>query len=399
MSVDGSNILVGVTGGIAAYKAAALVSLLQKNGANVRVVMTENGAQFVSPVTFQTLTDFPARTRMFEDWAQNYIPHIGNAQWADVMVVVPATANIIGKIAGGIADDLLTSTIIASQVPVVIAPAMNSAMYDNPIVQQNIAFLRNLGYYFVEPGWGRLACGTEGRGRLAPIEEIMAMLDRVLSTQDMAGLKFLITAGGTREPIDPVRYISNRSSGKMGYALASAVIKRGGSVNLVSAPTHLTPPSGAELVNVETALDMLEVCKELFYQADVLIMAAAVSDYMPETYHDRKLKKYQGVPEIALTTTPDIVKELSYMKREGQFIVGFAAETEDLEDNARKKMYAKNLDLIVANDITKGIFGSDSTSISVIDIQGIVSRYDKISKAEAAEIILDGILEKLPSRS
>jgi phosphopantothenoylcysteine decarboxylase/phosphopantothenate--cysteine ligase len=327
LSVDGSNILVGVTGGIAAYKAAELVSLLQKNGANVRVVMTENGAQFVSPVTFQTLTDFPARKRMFEDWAQNYIPHIGNAQWADVIVVVPATANIIGKIAGGIADDLLTSTIIASQVPVVIAPAMNSAMYENPIVQQNIAFLRNLGYYFVEPGWGRLACGTEGRGRLAPIEDIMAMLDRVLSTQDLAGLKFLITAGGTREPIDPVRYISNRSSGKMGYALASAAIKRGGTVYLVSAPTHLTPPPGVELVHVETALDMLEACKGLFHQADVLIMAAAVSDYMPETYHDRKLKKYQGVPEIPLITTPDIVKELSYMKREGQFIVGFAAET------------------------------------------------------------------------
>jgi len=395
VSLDGSNILVGVSGGIAAYKAAELVSMLKKQGADVRVVMTENGAQFISPVTFQTLTGFPARTKMFGDWSENFIPHISNAQWADAIVVAPATANIIGKIAGGIADDLLTSTIMAAKVPVLFAPSMNCAMYENPIVQQNIAFLRNLGYSFVEPGYGRLACGTEGKGRLAPTEDIVFALEKILSVQDLTGLSFLITAGGTREPIDPVRYISNRSSGKMGFALATAAFRRGGSVTLVSAPTHLLPPVGVELHRVETAFEMLEACWKPFEKVDVLIMAAAVADYMPESYQPKKIKKSQGISEITLKPTPDILKELAGRKKH-QFIVGFAAETDDLEDNALKKIQDKNLDLIIANDITKGIFGSDSTSISVIDREGSVSRYDKISKEEAAEIILDAIIDRLP---
>jgi phosphopantothenoylcysteine decarboxylase/phosphopantothenate--cysteine ligase len=395
LSLDGSNILVGVSGGIAAYKAAELISRLQKQGANVRVVMTESGAQFVSPVTFQTLTGFPARTKMFGDWSENFIPHIANAQWADAIVIVPATANVIGKIAGGIADDLLTSTITASEVPVLLAPSMNSAMYENPIVQQNIAFLRTLGYIFVDPAYGRLACGTDGKGRLAPLENILSALEKALSIQDLARRKFLITAGGTRESIDPVRFISNRSSGKMGYALASAAVKRGGSVTLVSAPTDLPSPAGAQVHQVESAFDMLEACWKRFDETDVLVMAAAVADYMPESYQEKKIKKGQGISEISLKPTPDIVKELA-AKKKSQFIVGFAAETEDLEDNARKKMRDKNLDLIIANDITKGIFGSDSTSISIIDRQGAVSRYDKISKTEAAEIILDAIIERLP---
>lgn len=398
MSVDGSNILVGVSGGIAAYKAAELVSMLQKQGASVRVIMTQGGAQFVSPITFQTLTGFPARTELFGDWSENFIPHIANAQWADAIAVVPATADIIGKIAGGIADDLLTTTIMAAEVPVVLAPSMNSAMYENPIVQQNIAFLRTLGYSFVEPGYGRLACGTEGKGRLAPLEDVIMVLEKALSVQDLSGRRFLITAGGTREAIDPVRYISNRSSGKMGFALASAAFKRGGDVDLVSAPTQMTPPPGVEVQQVESAFEMLEACWERFDAADVLIMAAAVADYMPQVYHEKKLKKTQEITEIPLKTTPDIIKEVSARKKH-QFIVGFAAETDDLEDNARKKLQDKNLDLIIANDLTKGILGSDSTSISIIDRQGAVSRYDKISKAEAAEIILDAILERLPARN
>lgn len=396
MGVDGSNILVGISGGIAAYKTAEMVSMLQKQGANVRVIMTECAAQFVSPHTFQTLTGFPARTKLFGDWSENFIPHIGNAQWADAIVVAPATANIIGKAACGIADDLLTSTIIASQVPVVFAPSMNSGMYDNAIVQQNIISLRKRGYYFVDPAWGRLACGTEGRGRLAPISDIISTLDKILSVQDLSKLQFLITAGGTREPIDPVRYISNRSSGKMGYALAAVVQRRGGVVTLISAPTYLPPPSGVKLLNVESTAEMLDSCKEHFPGVDVLIMAAAVADFTPTTYNEQKIKKDQAAPEINLKPTPDIIKELAALKRE-QFIVGFAAETENVEGNARKKIHAKNLDLIVVNDVSKGVFGSDYTSILIIDRRGEAVRHDDITKVEAAEIILDAVIKRLPT--
>lgn len=399
LDINGSNILVGISGGIAAYKSAELVSLLRKKGANVRVVMTESAVKFVSPITFQTLTGFPARTELFGDWSKNYIPHIGNAQWADAIVIVPATANIIGKVACGIADDLLTTTIAAATVPVVFAPSMNSAMYENPIVQKNIAFLRRCGYYFVDPAWGRLACGIEGKGRLAPVEDIVEFLSKVLSEKDdLADVRVLITAGGTREPIDPVRYISNRSSGKMGYALAKAARKRGAVVTLVSAPTHLSPPPGVKVVHVESALDMLEACRQHFSDTDVLIMAAAVADYMPEKYHQQKIKKERGVPEIVLKPTPDIVKEMAGQKKH-QYIVGFAAETEDLENNARKKIVDKNLDLIVANDINKGIFGSDETSISIIGRQGTIARYTDISKKEAAEIILSTVVERLPKKN
>jgi phosphopantothenoylcysteine decarboxylase/phosphopantothenate--cysteine ligase len=399
LNIEGSNILVGISGGIAAYKSAEMVSLLQKKGANVRVIMTENAVKFISPITFQTLTGFPARTDLFGNWSKNYIPHIGNAQWADAVVVVPATANIIGKIACGIADDLLTATITAVTVPVILAPSMNSAMYENPIVQKNIAFLRRHGYYFAEPAWGRLACGTEGRGRLAPVEDIVAFLEEVLTLQDdLSSLKFLITAGGTREPIDPVRYISNRSSGKMGYALAEAARRRGASVTLVSAPTCLLPPPGVKVVHVESALDMLKACEEHFADADVLIMAAAVADYMPENYHGQKIKKGHGVPEINLKPTPDIVKKLS-SQRKAQFIVGFAAETEDMEHNAREKIIDKDLDLIVANDINKGVFGIDNTWISLLDRRGVIARYADISKKEAAEIILSTVAERLSDRN
>ena len=273
---------------------------------------------------------------------------------------------------------------------------MNSAMYENPIVQQNIAFLDTMGFFFVEPGYGMLACGTEGKGRLAPVEEIISALEKVLSVQDLTGRRFLITAGGTREPIDPVRYISNHSSGKMGFALASAAARRGGEVTLVSAPTYLSPPVGVEVHPVETAMEMFESCWQLFEKADVLIMAAAVADYTPESYHEKKIKKSQGLSEISLKPTPDIVRELAKRKKT-QFIVGFAAETENLEDNALKKMQDKNLDLIIANDITKGIFGSDTTSIIIIDRQGNCSSHDKITKREAAEIILDAIKERLPA--
>lgn len=396
MSVNGKNILIGVSGGIAAYKTADLVSRLKKQGANVRVVMTRSAAEFVSPVTFQTLTGFPARTGLFGDWSENFIPHIGNSEWADVIAVVPATANIIGKIAGGIADDLLTSTIISADKPVVLAPSMNTKMYLNPIVQQNIHRLRELGYRFVEPGSGRLACGTEGKGRLAPLEDIITALEAVLHPLDFNGLKVMVTAGGTREPLDPVRYISNRSSGKMGYALAFAAHERGADVTLVSAPTSLEPPSGVNFVAVETAQEMFEACRNLYPSTDIVIMAAAVADFTPEVCEEQKIKKGERVPQIVLKPTPDIIKELAN-NRTRQFIAGFAAETENVIANARKKLRDKGLDLIIANDVSKGIFGSDLTSIVILDREEEMQRYEGITKLEAAVIILDTVLHRLKS--
>lgn len=394
MSLKGRNILIGVSGGIAAYKAASLVSHLRKAGSSVRVIMTRNAAEFVSPVTFQTLTGFPARKEMFEDWGENYIPHIGNSEWADVMAIVPATANVIGKIASGIADDLLTSTVMAADVPVVLAPSMNTKMYLNPIVQENIQRLSTLGYVFVEPGYGKLACGTEGQGRLAPIDEILHAIERIFLPQDLKGLKVLVTAGGTREPIDPVRYISNRSSGKMGYALASVARDRGAQVTLVSAPSALSPPGGVEFHAVESAVEMLGACREAFAEVDVAIMAAAVADFMPQSFQEQKIKKGNGVPQILFKPTPDIIKELTAL-RTGQFIVGFAAETEDLVENAHKKLQEKHLDLMVANDVSQGIFGSDNTSILIIDAKGQTSSHQGITKVEAAGFILDEVLERL----
>ena len=394
MSLNGRNILIGVSGGIAVYKTAGMVSDLRKQGADVRVVMTRNATEFVSPVTFQTLTGFPARTDLFGNWSENYIPHIGNAEWAEAIAVVPATANIIGKIAAGIADDLLTSTVIAADVPVLLAPSMNSKMYANPIVQQNMERLRSLGYIFIDPGWGRLACGTEGKGRLAPVEDIIAALERVFLPQDLKGINILVTAGGTREPIDPVRFISNRSSGKMGYAIAAVAQKRGAMVTLVSGPTSLAPPGGVDLLAVESAQEMLEACRGKFQEADVVIMAAAVADYMPESYQEQKIKKGKGVPEIILKPTPDIVSDLAALRTK-QFIAGFAAETQDLVSNARKKLQEKSLDLMVANDVSKGIFGSDRTSILIMGPDEKMQGHENITKIEAAGIILDAVLERL----
>jgi len=390
------KILVGVTGGIAAYKAAELVSSLRRNGASVRVIMTQAATKFVTPITFQTLSGFPVRSELFVDWSQDFIPHIANADWADVVAIVPATANIIGKIAHGIADDLLTTTVMAAEVPVILAPAMNEKMYKNPVFQRNIKLLQSMGYHFVEPEVGRLACEQIGKGRLASIDKIIEHIEMLTSKKDYQDLRVLITAGGTREPLDPVRYISNRSSGKTGYALASAARRRGAEVTLISAPTCLPPPLGVELIKVETAREMLEACRKKFNEVDIVIKAAAVSDFEPAQREVHKIKKEEGLPSIPLKKTPDILKELGGLK-DKQFIVGFCAESEDLVSNARRKLMDKNLDMVVANDITRGIFESDYTSIVILDSTDKIQEHDNISKEEAANIILDAIMERYRS--
>ncbi|KUK10022.1 MAG: Phosphopantothenoylcysteine decarboxylase/phosphopantothenate/cysteine ligase [Clostridia bacterium 41_269] len=396
MVLKNKNILVGVTGGIAAYKAAELVSTLRKMEANVRVIMTKSACEFITPVTFQTLSGFPVRHELFTDWSKNFIPHIENALWADAVAVVPATANIIGKIAHGIADDLLSTTIMACEAPVLIAPAMNEKMFKNPIVQGNIKKLKDLGYCFVEPAEGRLACGEVGKGRLAEIDAIIWYLEYVLSKKDYEGLRVLVTAGGTREPIDPVRFISNRSSGKTGYELAGALSMRGAEVVLISAPTNLKVPYGVDLINVETAREMYEACMESFDSVNMVIMCAAVADFEPADYSREKIKKDSGFEILKLKRTPDILSEMGRLKSQ-QFIIGFCAESQNLEENARRKLKEKNLDLIVANDITKDIFSSDTTSIIILDASNNKFKYDGISKKEAAHIILDAAIEKYRS--
>ncbi|NLO89316.1 MAG: bifunctional phosphopantothenoylcysteine decarboxylase/phosphopantothenate--cysteine ligase CoaBC [Clostridia bacterium] len=397
MVLKNKNILVGVTGGIAAYKAAELVSTLRKRDANVRVIMTKSAAEFVTPVTFQTLSGFPVRHELFTDWSKNFIPHIENALWADAVAIVPATANIIGKVAQGIADDLLSTTVMACEAPVLFAPAMNERMFKNPIVQRNIKTLKDLGYYFIEPAEGRLACGEVGKGRLAEIDTILWHLENVLSKKDFAGIKVLVTAGGTQEPIDPVRYISNRSSGKMGYGLAEALSQRGAEVALISAPTELKAPYGVELIKVETAREMYQACMERFDGVNMVIKCAAVADFEPADYSGEKIKKDIGFEYIKLKRTPDILSQMGRLKSH-QFLIGFCAESQNLEERAKRKLKEKNLDLIVANDITKNIFGSDTTSIVIIDASNNKLMYDGISKKEAAHFILDAAIKKYRKR-
>ena len=390
MALEGKNIIVAVSGGIAAYKAAELVSRLKKRGSAVRVIMTEAAAEFINPLTFQSLTGFPVRKELFLDWSESYIPHIDNATWADAIMVVPATANIIAKIACGIADDLVTTTILAAgDIPVLIAPAMNTRMYNNPIYRKNIEYLEDVGFHTAAPEAGPLACGETGKGRLANIETIINSIEGLFVDRDYEGLRFLITAGGTREPIDPVRFISNRSSGKTGYALAQAASRRGGQVLLISTPSCLTPPAGVETIQVETAGEMLKACEKYFSESDIIIKTAAVADFEPVHVEEQKIKKEDGQYNISLKKTKDILKTLSNM-RTHQFLVGFCAETENLEKNALKKLSTKKLDMIVANDVSKGIFGSDSTSIIILDPSGGRKKFENISKT-AANNILDSI--------
>ncbi|MBM7614515.1 bifunctional phosphopantothenoylcysteine decarboxylase/phosphopantothenate--cysteine ligase CoaBC [Alkaliphilus hydrothermalis] len=393
--LTGKNIVVGVSGGIAAYKACDIVSRLRKLGAEINVILTESAAEFVQPQTFQALTSNPVTIDMFETPRYWDIEHISLAQKADILLVAPATANIIGKVANGIADDMLSTTIMASTAKVIFAPAMNTKMFENVIVQENIKKLRELGYYFIDPASGRLACGDLGVGKLADPEKIVEdVLALALPKQDLQGKNILVTAGPTVEAIDPVRFLSNRSSGKMGYAIAEAAQARGAKVTLVSGPTHLKTPTGVKLISTTSAISMYEAVLEHFSQQDIVIKAAAVGDYRPENPSAVKIKKQEGNLSINLVRNPDILLELG-KKKEHQILVGFAAETNNLLEYAKGKLEKKNADLMVANDVSQegAGFGTDTNTVHIIDRQGKEIKIERASKLEVAHKILDKTLE------
>jgi phosphopantothenoylcysteine decarboxylase/phosphopantothenate--cysteine ligase len=385
--------VLGVTGGIACYKAVELARLMVKDGFAVRVIMTQGAREFVTPLTFQTLSGNPVATDTFDLTQESEIGHISLADSADIFVIAPATANVISKIAAGIADNLLTTVLMATRAPVLIAPAMNIHMYENSILQENIRKLRRVGYHFIEPAEGFLACGYEGKGRLPEPENILEEIQRLLRKKDLADERFLITAGPNREPIDPVRYISNRSSGKMGYALARAGLNRGAAVTLVSGPTALEPPAGARLIPVTTAAEMRRAVLEEFTNCTTVIMAAAVSDYRPIEYSSTKMKRGKIPLELRLEPNPDILKELGAMK-DGKLLVGFAAESENLAANAKKKLRKKNLDMIVANDVTQegSGFDGDTNVATIVDRSGASRALPLMTKDELADQILDHLL-------
>ena len=386
-------LVLGVTGGIACYKAVELVRLLVKDGFVVQVIMTRGAMEFVTPLTFQTLSGMPVATETFNLTQESEIGHINLADNVDLFVIAPATANVIGKVAAGIADDLLTTVLMATKAPVLIAPAMNIHMYENPILQENVRKLRRLGYHFIEPAEGYLACGYEGKGRLPEPEKILEEIRRLLKKKDLVGEKLLITAGPNREPLDPVRYLSNRSSGKMGYALARAAIRRGAEVALISGPTELEPPAGARLTSVTTAAEMRHAVLEEFSGCTAVIMAAAVSDYRPVDFARKKIKRGKGPIELRLEPNPDILQEISARKN-GKMLVGFAAETGELVANAAKKLKDKNLDMIVANNVSEAGagFDVDTNVATILDRNGTILSLPLMSKDELAEQIFDHLL-------
>lgn len=386
------TIMVGVTGGIAAYKAAEIVSRLTKLQANVYVIMTEAATKLVAPLTFRSLSGNPVYTEMFSEPKIWNVEHIALAERAEALLIAPATANVIGKIASGIADDLLTTVVMATKAPVVLAPAMNVNMYENLIVQGNLAKLRGLGYEVIEPDEGRLACGTVGRGRLPEPERIVARLTDVLARQaTLAGRTVMITAGATREPFDPFRFISNPSTGRMGYALAEVAVQRGARVILVSAHAEVAPPAGVEFVPVVTTEEMANACLERAAEVDLIIGAAAVSDFRPAVYSPQKVKKGDADLTVKLARTPDIMAELGKRKRNGQVLVAFSADTQDLAANAKRKLAKKNADLVVANDISRpgAGFAVDTNIATLIFRDGRKEELSQMSKRELAGVIIE----------
>ena len=350
--LENKKIVLGITGGIAAYKAAELTRALIRAGAQVRVIMTNSAMEFITPLTMQTLSQGPVYTDMFAPTDQYDMAHIALADFVDVFVIAPATGNVIGKIASGIADDLLTTTVMAQKKPALICPAMNDKMLANPIVQNNIFKLKKMGYMVMDSGVGELACKTSGSGRLPEISKILQAVEFLLAPKDFSGERVLVTAGPTEEPLDPVRFITNRSSGKMGYAIARAAHQRGAKVTLISGPTKIPPPEADQIIYVRTALEMYRAVMEHYEKATVIIKAAAVADYRPKTEAREKIKKDRGIPGIELTRNPDIIAAISAKKRKG-ILVGFAMETQDLLANARQKLLKKNMDMIVANSLRK----------------------------------------------
>lgn len=392
--LSGKTIVLGVTGGIAAYKAAELLRLYVKAGAEVQVVMTRSAQEFMTPLTFQTLSGNPVHTELFSLVQEQEIGHISLADRADLCVVAPATANLIGKVAGGLADDLLTTTLMATRAPVLFAPAMNVNMWENPLYRQNQAKLEGLGYHFVEPATGFLACGWEGKGKLPDPETIFEASLPLLMKSDLAGETLLVTAGPTREEIDPVRYLSNHSSGKMGYAVARAGMQRGARVILVSGPTALPPPVGVELQRVTSAAEMRQAVLSAFPEATIVVKAAAVADYRPAKRAGAKIKKGTGEGmTLELVANPDILAELGRLKTR-QLLVGFAAETADLLDNAAKKLAAKHLDLIVANDVTQegAGFDVDTNIVRLLYADGRIESLPLLSKERVAHALLDHLV-------
>lgn len=386
------NVVVGVTGGIAAYKALELVSLLRKQNINVDVAMTKSAQEFVTPLSFQSLSQNPVITDMFDEPKAYEIAHISLAKKADVFAVVPATANIIGKLAHGISDDFISTSVMATRAKVLIAPAMNTNMYSNPMVVENMNKLKSLGYTFVSPGQGRLACGDVGEGKLALVQNIfMEIMALLYPRKDFAGKRVLVTAGGTEAPLDPVRVLTNRSSGKMGIAIAEALLERGAEVTLIHGHVAEELPRGVQSIKALTNEAMAKALQERFSGADAVIMAAAVSDYKVKQYATEKIKKSGETLHLELIKDLDILKSLGEQKAQ-QILVGFAAESEDIEKNALEKLKKKNLDLICANDISHGkVFGEDQNEVTLYHKSGDIIPLGKLSKRETADQILDEV--------
>lgn len=398
VDLSGKTIMLGVAGSIAAYKAAEVASTLVRMGADVHVIMTEAACQLIGPATFRALTRNPVLTSVFDEPKFGEIVHVALPERADLMLIAPATANIIGKLANGIADDMVTTVALVVRRPVLIAPAMNPRMYKNPVVVGNIDRLKNLGWRVIDPGEGRMACGEEGVGRLAEPEAIVGAVVAALlgGKRDLAGVKLLVTAGPTREPVDPVRFVSNYSSGKMGYAIAEVAAERGGQVTLVSGPTELHEPPGVDVIRVQTAQEMLHAVMDNVPDADIMIAAAAVADYRPVRKSSQKLKKDEDWLRLELERTEDILAHVAEVKGK-RVLVGFAAETEDLDENARRKLRQKKLDLIVANDVSEpeSIFGSDTNVVTFIPREGEPVNWPRMSKREIANAILEYVMNNL----
>ncbi|MRX53615.1 bifunctional phosphopantothenoylcysteine decarboxylase/phosphopantothenate--cysteine ligase CoaBC [Bacillus idriensis] len=393
--MKGKKILLCVSGGIAVYKAAALTSKIIQAGAEIKVIMTNSAREFVNPLTFQALSRNDVYFDTFDEKNPAVISHIDLADWADLVVVAPATANTIGKLANGIADDMLTTTLLATTAPVWIAPAMNVHMYDNPAVQKNILTLSQYGYQYIEPSEGYLACGYVGKGRLEEPEKIVSLIEGFFSDKDLKTLKgknVMITAGPTREKVDPVRYFTNHSSGKMGYAIAEAAYQMGAEVTLISGPVSIAPPSGVTVLKVESAEEMHHEVLNRFSEMDIVIKSAAVADYRPRIVSDQKMKKQDGSLTIEMERTKDILKDLGERK-ENQILIGFAAETENVEEYALRKLQKKNLDMIVANNVTLtgAGFGTDTNIVTIYKKSGEKIELPVLSKQEVAKQILGEI--------
>lgn len=389
----GKHIVLGVTGSIAAYKIASLASMLKKKKADVTVIMTRNATNFINPITFESLTGNKCLVDTFDRNFQYSVEHVALAKLADVVMVAPASANVLAKAAHGLADDMLTTTLLACECPKLFAPAMNTRMYRNPIVQDNIKTLQNYGMEVITPATGYLACGDTGEGKMPEPEFLLECIVKALQPDDMQGIKVLVTAGATREKIDPVRYITNHSTGKMGYAIARAAMMRGADVTLVTGRTELTPPPGVHTVKVVSAADMADAVKARAEEQDIIIKAAAVADYRPKHSADEKIKKKDGDLTLELERTEDILGYLGEHKRKGQFLCGFSMETENMIENSRKKLEKKHLDLIAANNLKQAGagFGTDTNIVTLLS-ENDMTELPLMSKEEVADALLDYIL-------